>query len=372
MQINQIIKELENWAPPAFQENYDNCGLITGNRDWDCTGILCCLDVTEDVIDEAVEKQCNMVLAHHPIVFQSIKKLSGAGYVQRTVVKAIKNDIAIYAIHTNLDNVSHGVNEVIADKLGLKTCSRSILAPKANVLCKLYTYVPADHTEAVRLALFSAGAGNIGQYNECSFNTEGTGTFKPLEGATPFIGVAGGEREWVKETKLEVVFPEYLQQQVIRALHQAHPYQSVAYEIIKLQNQHPEVGSGMLGELAGSITETELLHRLKSAFGLTAIRHTPLLNKPMRMVAVCGGAGSFLTKTAIAAGADAFITADVKYHEFFDADNKLLLADIGHFESEQFTIEALAKFLQVKFPTFAVLQTEVTTNPVRYFVGSEF
>jgi hypothetical protein len=241
------------------------------------------------------------------------------------------------------------------------------LAPKSQLLYKLVTYVPEAHTEEVRNTLFAAGAGAIGNYVECSFNSQGTGTFKPLESATPAIGQAGGPREWVAETRMEMVFPAYLQQSIVAALHRSHPYETVAYDIIQLQNEFPEIGAGVIGELSGSLTEIALLDRLKTQFGLQAIRHTPFLNKPVRTVAVCGGAGSFLTHAAIRAGADAFITADIKYHEFFDADAKLLLADIGHFESEQFTTHGIASYLKSKFPTFAVLQTEVSTNPVRYF-----
>ncbi|HSR40250.1 MAG TPA: Nif3-like dinuclear metal center hexameric protein [Phnomibacter sp.] len=366
--IQSVIMQLEAWAPISYQESYDNAGLITGDKGWPCSGVLCSLDATEEVVNEAIAKGCNLIVAHHPIVFTGLKKLSGNGYVQRAIIKAIKHDIAIYAIHTNLDNVADGVNRMIAERLGLKQESLAVLAPKTGLLCKLHTYVPLENANAVREALFAAGAGHIGRYVECSFSTGGLGSFRPLENTNPAIGTAGGPREQVAEEKVEVILPLHLQQKVLAALFKAHPYETVAYELVPLQNAHQEVGSGLIGELSETLSETAFLHLLKERFELQMVRHTPLRQRPVRTVALCGGAGSFLTKAAIASGADAYVTADVKYHEFFDADGQLLLADIGHFESEQYTIAGICKFLQDKFPTFAVLQTEVNTNPVCYFV----
>ena len=363
MCINDLIKELEAFAPPVYQESYDNAGLITGNRGWDCTGVLCTLDCTEAVVMDAVAKNANLIVAHHPILFSGIKKLSGNGYVERALIAAIKNDIAIYAIHTNLDNVAKGVNNRIADKLGLE--QRRVLVPKPGLICKLYTYAPASHADVVKEALYAAGAGKIGLYEECSFSTTGSGTFKPIAGAAPYIGTVG-ERETAEETKIEVIFPQYLQARVLKALTAAHPYEMVAYEVIKLENYHQDIGSGLLGVLPIETNEAIFLESIKNAFGTSCIRHTPLRGKPVKTVAICGGAGSFLTRAAIGAGADFYITADVKYHEFFDADGQIVLADIGHWESEQFTTELLAEFLKDKFPTFAVLKTEVNTNPVMY------
>ncbi|MEO7312341.1 MAG: Nif3-like dinuclear metal center hexameric protein [Chitinophagaceae bacterium] len=363
MVIDLIIKQLEIQAPPVYQETYDNAGLITGHASQECTGILCSLDCTEAIVEEAIEKNCNLIVAHHPIVFGGLKKINGNNYVERAVIKAIKNDIAIYATHTNLDNMIHGVSNRIADQLGL--LERQVLAPKQGIIYKLSTYTPATHGEEIKQALFVAGAGRMGLYEECSFSTEGTGNFKPMAGSNPYAG-AIGKREIANEIKIEVIFPYYMQSKVLKALFQAHPYETVAYEVIKLENQHQEVGSGMIGRLPQTMEETAFLDMVKNSFGLSLVRHTRLLHKPIRNVAVCGGAGSFLIKKAIAAGADAYLTADIKYHEFFDADGKLVLADIGHWESEQFTIALLAEFLQDKFPTFAVLKTQVNTNPVNY------
>jgi len=365
MKISEIIALLESLAPPALQENYDNAGLLTGDAGWKCTGVLCTLDATEEVINEAIQKGCNLVVAHHPIIFGGLKKITGRNYVEKTIITAIKNDIAIYAIHTNLDNVITGVNGMMADKLGL--VNRKILSPKEATLKKLYTFVPVEQVEQVRAALFEAGGGDIGNYNECSFGVEGTGTFKGGEGTNPFVG-RPGERHYEKEQKIEVIFPAYLQAPLVRALRTAHPYEEVAYDIVNLANTHPGIGSGLVGELPHPAPETTFLMQVKQAFGLTVIRHTALQGRPVKKVAICGGAGSFLVSKALAAGADIYITGDMKYHEFFDANGRLIIADIGHFESEQFTIDLLAGVLQEKFPTFAVLKTALKTNPVHYFV----
>jgi dinuclear metal center YbgI/SA1388 family protein len=365
MHIAAIIAHLESIAPPSLQESYDNAGLLTGDAAWECTGVLCTLDTTEAVILEAVARKCNMVVAHHPIIFGGLKKINGKNYVEKAVIAAIKHDIAIYAIHTNLDHVLAGVNGKMADKLGL--VKRTILAPKAATLKKLYTFVPLAQAEQVREAMFAAGGGHIGQYSESSFGVEGTGTFKGGEGTNPFVGQPGSRHE-EKEVKLEVIFPAWLQAAIVKAMIAVHPYEEVAYDVVELANTHQGIGSGLLGELPDLLEEKDLLALVKKEFGLTVIRHTPLLDKPVRKVALCGGAGSFLVSRALAAGADFFITADMKYHEFFDANERMVIADIGHFESEQFTTDLLIKVLQEKFTTFAVLKSEVKTNPVRYFV----
>jgi dinuclear metal center YbgI/SA1388 family protein len=365
MKIADIIALLESIAPPSLQESYDNAGLLTGNASWACTGALCTLDATEEVINEAIQRGCNLVVAHHPIIFGGLKKITGRNYVEKTIITAIKNDIAIYAIHTNLDNVIAGVNGMMADKLGL--VNRKILAPKEATLKKLYTFVPVEQLEQVRTALFEAGGGHIGNYNECSFGVEGTGTFKGEEGTNPFVGQPG-ERHYEPEIKIEVIFPAYLQGVMIRALRTAHPYEEAAYDIVELANTHPGIGAGLVGELPDAMPANAFLKLLKQAFDLPLIRHTALLGRPVKKVALCGGAGSFLVSKALAVNADIYITGDMKYHEFFDANGRLIIADIGHFESEQFTIDLLAGVLQEKFPTFAVLKTALKTNPVHYFV----
>lgn len=364
MTIAQIIAELENFAPPAYQESYDNCGLLTGNKAAEATGALLTLDCTEAIVDEAISNNCNLIIAHHPVIFSGLKKITGASYVERTIIKAIKNDIAIYACHTNLDNVKQGVNKKIAEKLGLENLR--ILAPKSGLLKKLVTFVPASHHEAVQQALFSAGCGNIGNYDSCSFNLEGTGTFRGNEASTPFIGTPG-ELSREKEMRIETIFETAHEQKVIAALTAAHPYEEVAYDIYALTNQHPQIGSGMTGELKTAMNETDFLNHVKKTFLVPVVKHTRMLQKDIKKVAVCGGSGSFLLKNAINSGADAYITSDFKYHEFFDAENKLLLIDTGHFESEQFTPEIFYAIIKKKFTTFAIHLSKINTNPINYF-----
>lgn len=364
MQISEIISFLESQAHPSLQEHYDNAGLITGNGGWDCSGIICSLDATEEVVKEAIAKKCNLIVAHHPVIFGGLKKINGKNYVEKTIITAIKNDIAIYAIHTNLDNVITGVNGKIAQLLGLNNIS--VLAPKENSLKKLFTFAPVDKAEQVRNAIFAAGGGHIGNYSECSFNAEGTGTFKGGEGTDPYVGEVGKQHQ-EKEIKIEVIFPSFLESKLITAMRAAHPYEEVAYDVVQLSNTYKGIGSGVVGELATPEDEKKFLTRLKENFKTPVIRHTTFINKPIKKVAVCGGAGSFLISKALAANADIYITADMKYHEFFDANGQMLVADIGHYESEQFTTDLLREILEQKFPTFAVLKTGVTTNPVYYY-----
>ncbi len=366
MKIKEIDKYLESMAPLNFQEIYDNAGLLIGDDETECTGILISLDVTESIIEEAVQKKCNLIVAHHPIIFRGIKKLNGKNYVERTVMSAIKNNMAVYAIHTNLDNVLEGVNKKIAEKLGLQHCKT--LLPKEGTLQKLVTFSPIKNADEVRKTLFEAGAGAIGKYEECSFNIAGSGTFRAKEGSHPFVGKIG-ERHLENEVRIEVIFPSFLQKKVIYSLKSAHPYEEVPYYIHSLENLQDTAGSGLIGELSENIDENELLKKVRTTFHLSVIKHTALLTKPVKKIAVCGGAGIFLLGKAMAAGAEVFITSDIKYHEFFDADGKILLADIGHYESEQFTMELLIELLQQKFTNFAVLKTEINTNPVHYLTG---
>jgi len=313
MKIADIIQHLESIAPTAYQESYDNARLITGNSNWICTGVLTSLDCIECIVEEAIEKKCNLIVAHHPIVFSGLKSITGKNYIERTLIKAIKNDVAIYAIHTNLDNVQQGVNKMIADKLQLK--HQKILAPKKQLLKKLYTFCPNKNAEEVRQALFAAGAGQIGNYSQCSFNLEGTGTFQGNENAQPFVGKTGKQHQ-EKETKIEVIFPAYLQGEIVHALLKEHPYEMVAYDVIQLENEHPQVGSGMVGILEKSINFLTFLEQVKRTFNSGNIRYTQPHISEIKTVAVCGGSGSFLLNAAKAHKADIFITADYKYHQF--------------------------------------------------------
>jgi dinuclear metal center YbgI/SA1388 family protein len=366
MKIKEIIQFLETIAPPAYQENYDNAGLIVGNPDTDVTGILTCLDSLESIVDEAITNKCNLIVAHHPIVFRGLKRLNGKNYVERIVLKAIKNEIAIYAIHTNLDNMlQNGVNQQIANRLGLKNLK--ILAPKKQTLMQLTVFVPIENTQVVLNALYAAGAGQIGDYENCSFKTTGIGTFRPVRNANPTIGALNQDEE-VMEDRIEVVLEAHLQNKVLKAMRQAHPYETVAYFLTALENENQTIGAGIVGEYDAekALSEMDFLKILKQKMVAGVVRYTELRGKSVRRVAICGGSGSFLLGNAIGAGADVFVTADFKYHEFFDADGKIVIADIGHFESEQFTIDLLTHVLQNKFKKICVFSTKKDTNPVNY------
>lgn len=364
LKIKNITAHLESVAPLSYQESYDNAGLLTGNPETEITSVLITLDCTEEIVDEAISRGCNLIVAHHPIIFSGLKKITGRNYVERTIIKAIKNDIAIYAIHTNIDNVHNGVNKKIADKIGLKNLR--ILEPKTGLLKKLTTYVPVAHLEKVSAALFDAGAGNIGNYDQCSFYAEGTGTYRGNEKSNPFAGTSG-KLHHEKENKLEVIFPSHLQTKITQALLTSHPYEEVAYDIFSLSNENSLIGAGVIGELESSVTPENFLTFLKQKMNLECIRFTQTNRKEIKRVAICGGSGSFLIKSALNQNADAFVTADVKYHDFFDAEKTLMIADIGHYESEIFTKELLRDIILEKFHTFAVLLTELNTNPIKYF-----
>ena len=363
MRIKDVITVLEAWAPPSLQEDYDNCGLQLGDPTGEVRSALVCLDCTEAVVAEAAAQGCGLIITHHPVIFKGLKSLVARTYVERTVLLALKHGVAIYAVHTNLDNVLSGVNGEIAERLGL--LRTQVLAPRADQLLKLAVFVPKTHAEAMRDALFSVGAGRVGAYDECSFNAEGIGTFRAGEGTDPFVGKRG-ERHHEAEVRVEVVLPAHLEGRVIAAMRSAHPYEEVAYDLTPLANRHPGIGSGLVGEWEQPMDEGAFVSRLKEVFDLRVVRHTALLGRPVRRVALCGGSGSFLLERAVAAGADAFLTGDLKYHQFFDVDRRLLLADIGHYGSEQFTPALIARYLQREMPTFAVRLTEIVTDPIHY------
>lgn len=363
MKIIEIISVLEEMAPLAYAEDFDNVGLLVGDQELAATGILVCHDALENIIDEAIAKKCNLVVCFHPILFSGLKKITGRNYVERAVIKAIKNNIAIYAVHTALDNHQDGVNKIFSDALGL--VDTKILIPKQHFIRKLVTYTIPENAEEVRNALFDAGAGNIGNYENCSFNSKGIGTYMGNENSNPQIG----ERfEFVQgdEIKIEVTFEKHLENKILKALFKSHAYEEVAYEIYELQNQHQNIGLGMIGELKNPMNEKEFLLFAKEKMECGGIRHSNFTGKDIKKVAVLGGAGSFAIKSAIQAGADAYLTADLKYHQFYEAENKLLLADIGHFESERYTKNYIVEYLRKKIPNFAVILSEENSNPVKY------
>ena len=363
MKIKEIISVLEEMAPLAYAEDFDNVGLLVGNQDSEGIGVLVCHDALESVINEAIAKKCNMVVCFHPIVFSGLKKITGKDYVERSVIKAIKNDIAIYAVHTALDNHQNGVNKFFADALGLT--NTKILIPKSNFIRKLITYTIPENAEKLRNALFDAGAGNIGNYENCSFNSKGIGTYMGNENSNPEIGERFEFME-TEEIKIEVTFYKYLENKILKALFKNHVYEEVAYEIYDLQNKNQNIGLGMIGELSEPMEENDFLQLVKNKMQADGIRHSAFLGKSIKKVAVLGGSGSFAIKNAIRAGADAFLTADLKYHQFYEAENQIILADIGHFESERYTKNYIVDFLRKKILNFAIVLSEENTNPVKY------
>lgn len=363
VQIRELMAIFEEIAPTAWQESYDNSGLLVGQPDSYVHKALLCLDCTPEIVEEAKAQGCDIIIAHHPIIFSGLKRLNGANYVERTVISAIQYGIAIYAVHTNLDNVlQQGVNAKIAEKLGLQ--NGRILDPKPGILYRLSVYVTEEHLDNVRNALFQAGAGHIGNYDECGFITSGEGSFRPLAGANPHTGVVG-ERFTGQELRFEVLVSDVHKEGAIKAMKNAHPYEEVAYELLRLENKHQSVGSGLLGDLAQGLTPDAFLQLLKNKMELGFVKFTKTDKPLIKTVAVCGGAGSFLIKKA-RANADAYVTSDIKYHEFFDAEGQLLLCDIGHYESEKYTIEIFHQLMSKKMPNFATIFAQTNTNPVQY------
>lgn len=363
IKIRDITNLIEDFAPISLQESYDNAGLIIGDADTMATGALVTLDVSDEVVDEAIKLGFNLILAHHPLIFRGLKKIGTNDMIGRLVTRCIKNNIAVYAAHTNLDNVKAGVNRMICDKLGLKQVK--ILSAKDDLLRKLVVFCPENSAPAIRDAIFKAGAGHIGNYDSCSFNAPGYGTFRALEGAKPFVGNVD-ELHHENEIRMEFIFPKFRQVAIINAMTLSHPYEEVAYDIYPIENQFKNIGAGMIGELDEPEDAKTFLSRLKKTFDAGCIRHTKIVKDKVKRVAVCGGSGSFLISRAMVAGADIYISSDIKYHEFFDADSKIIVADIGHYESEQFTKELLMNLVKKKFSTFAVQISGVNTNPINY------
>lgn len=364
MIIQDVINHLETLAPLAYAEDFDNVGLLVGDKKAKLKGVLVTLDTLEAVVDEAIENNCNLIVSFHPIIFKGLKKITGKTYVERVVLKAIKHDIAIYTMHTALDNAFQGVNDMICNQLQLT--NKQVLIPQPQTIKKLTTYVPKNEAEQLRAALFEAGAGTIGNYNNCSFNVEGYGTFNGNENSNPSIGEPGTTHTEV-ETKITVTFPKHLESQILKTLFKTHSYEEVAYEVITIENKNQHIGIGMVGELDQPMDEKSFLTYVKDKMNTECIRHSDFLNKSIKKVAVLGGSGSFAIGAAKAAGADAFITADLKYHDFFTAENSILLTDIGHYESEQFTKNGLVAHLTKKITNFAIILSKTNTNPVKYF-----
>ncbi len=365
MTIQKVIAEIEKHIAISQAEDFDNVGLLCGLPERNVSGILVCHDALENVVDEAIHRNCNLIVCFHPIIFSGLKSLTGKNYVERAVLKAIENKVAIYAIHTAFDNDFHGVNAGICNLLGLKNLK--ILQPKKKNLKQLTVFVPKDHSENVKEALFSAEAGNIGFYDECSFKIEGKGTFRPIEGSNPFSGEQN-VRENADEEMISVIFESFKQNQIVAAMKSAHPYEEVAHQIYQLENDNQYSGLGMYGEFETEIDEKDFLNFVKEKFNLNIIKHSDLNNKKIKRVGVLGGSGASGIKAALSKKCDAYLTGDLKYHDYFLAESKMLICDIGHYESEQLVSQQLFEILSQKFSTFAVLKSSEKTNPVNYFL----
>lgn len=361
--LKDIIRHIEEFAPLQLQESYDNSGLLVGDPEMEINGVLLCVDCTEEVFEEALEKGANLIVSHHPLIFKGLKAITGKNQQERILIEAIKNDVAIYAVHTNIDAVIHGVSGKMADLLTLN--NQKILSPFKGNLKKIVTFVPESHIENVREHVFSAGAGSIGKYSNCGFSSSGFGTFQAQEGAEPFVGEIG-QLHTEAELRFETVFPAYLQNKVVKALKESHPYEEVAYDIYTLDNGDSRFGMGIVGDLEFPMDELTFLNHIKKTFHASMLRYTALLDKPVRRIAVCGGSGSTLLDKAIAQKADVFITGDFKYHQFFEAEGKILIADLGHYETEQYTKDIFYDLLVKKIPNFAVYLSEINSNPINY------
>ncbi len=364
MKVKDVIYILEELAPQSYSEDFDNTGLLVGNKNEDITGILVTLDTLESVVDEAIANRCNLIVSFHPIIFSGLKKITGSNYVERVILKAIEHKIAIFAIHTALDNAWNGVNAKICEILNLR--DRKVLIPQKGTIKKLVTFAPIPEADYIREALFTAGAGKIGNYANCSFTNEGTGSFKGNDNSNPTLGKKG-ETHFEKEVQIGVTFQRHLEKKIISTLFKAHSYEEVAYEITTLENTNQHIGMGMIGELTSEMHPADFLAFLKKTMKTNCIRHSEIKNGAIKKIAVLGGSGSFAIDAAKGAGADAFVTADLKYHDFFKAENDILLADIGHYESEQFTKQLLHSFLNKKITNFAVVLAQTNTNPISYF-----
>ena len=364
MIIHDVINHLEELAPLAYAEDFDNVGLLVGDKTAKLTGVLVTLDTLEAVVNEAISKKCNLIVSFHPIIFKGLKKLTGKNYVERVVMKAIKHDIAIYSMHTALDNALQGVNDMICNQLNL--INKRILIPQSETIKKLTTYVPKNEAQNLRSALFQAGAGSIGNYNDCSFNVDGLGTYNGNKNSNPTIGEKGQTHK-EEETKITVIFLKHLESKILQTLFSTHSYEEVAYEVTTIENKNQNIGMGMIGELETPMDEYSFLKYLKTKMNTECVRHSSFINKNIKKIAVLGGSGSFAINAAKGAGADAFITADLKYHDFFTAEKSILLADIGHYESEQFTKTLLVAYLTKKITNFAIVLSQINTNPVKYF-----
>ena len=365
MTISEFIRQLSTKIRFSYAEDFDNVGLLCGRPEQELRGVLVCHDALESVVQEAIEKGCNCIVAFHPIIFSGLKSITGKSYVERAVMLALENKIAIIAVHTAWDNDFYGVNHGIAKALGLRHLQ--VLIPKKDALSQLRFFVPVEAAEQVRSAIFATGAGTIGQYADCSFNIHGTGTFLPLEKASPAYGEVG-TWEQVSEMEVQILVENWQLPAAIQAMKDAHPYEEVAYYVTSLRNENHHAGLGQFGLLDEEMSAQEFLSECRAVFDVPVIRTSSHFTGRIRKVAVLGGSGASGISAAKKLGCDAYVSSDFKYHDFFQGDENFLLADVGHFESERFVSQQLADVISNILPTFAVLKSETKTNPVNYFL----
>ena len=363
MTVQEVVDTINSFAPLSYQESYDNAGINIGNESMPVKAVLITLDVTEAVVSEAVSIGANLIISHHPVIFKGIKQINNHSYTGRLIQQLIKNDITVYSGHTNVDVTWGGVNMKICEKLGLQ--NTRVLEPMKENLLKIVVFAPTEHAEQVREGMFKAGAGHIGDYDKCSYYLEGTGSFRGSDETNPFVGEKGSIH-YEPETRIETVVPREKLRKVVRSMINAHPYEEVAYDVYPLLNEYQRAGMGMIGELPKSKNKADFLNHVKNTFRCEVLKYTHMEKDELKKVAVCGGSGSFLLPKAISLGADAIISADFKYHQYFDAEGKIMICDVGHYESEQFTKEIFYDLLTEKFTNFAVHLSKINTNPINF------
>jgi dinuclear metal center YbgI/SA1388 family protein len=361
--VSEIMHAVEAWAPPQVAWEKDNVGLQTGDPAQDVNGVLIALELTQEILNDAVQQNCNLIVTHHPFIFHPIRNITADTPDGSLLLNLIRSGINLYAAHTNLDFSRDGVSFALAHKLGLSDLR--FLHREASGMRKIAVFVPPDYVENVTGAMAAAGAGLLGDYEYCSFRLRGTGTYKPLDGAQPFAGSVG-TLEQAEEIRIEMVVPAWRLSPVVKAMISAHPYDEVAYDVFTSEALNPNFGAGVFGHYPTPLGVQEFLSRIKSVLNTPTIRYTIGNSDTVRTVAVCGGSGSDLLRSALLSGADAFVTADIKYHTFHEARGNILFVDAGHYETEIGILDSIEKYLSDKFPRTRISVTKVNTNPIQY------
>ncbi len=364
--VGDVIRIIESSYPLCYQEPYDNSGLQVGQMGEKVTGIMLSVETTEAVLEECVDKGCNFLLSHHPILFKPLKRVTMCTYQERCLAFAIKHNIAIYALHTSADNILQGINFFVANKVGMQIDGRRPLCPAKGGAYKLQVYVPKTHQKIVREALHQEGIGVSGKYSSCSFSSEGVGRFIPRKGASPFIGKEIGVMEQVSEVCVSMLVEQHLLSAALGTIKRVHPYEEPAYEIIPLLGQSVQVGSGLLGFLPAPVPANSFLNQLKETFNTSVVAHSEITQKMISSVAICGGSGGPFLEQAIAAGADAYVTGEAKYNDFLDAQGRINLVVLGHHTSEQVAIDLFEQLLHQITQEVSLYKSQRDINPVRF------